>query len=541
MASRRTSEPERSAALAPVPLPSDRRPVFSRLAEPWIAADRSSYKWWMAATVTLSAFLVVMNNATTNVALPRLMTAFGMNLDEAQWLITAYMIAGATTVPAVGWLGNRLGNRQLFVLGLLVFLISSALCGLAWDGPSLIFFRVLQGLGGGPITPMAMVFLTNAFPPHQRGLAMGLYGMGMSFGPALGPVLGGYVTEYLHWRMVFFMNVAPGLACLGLALLVIPNARETIKRSLDVMGLLTLTVFLVSLLIALSQGHRYGWDAPYIQRLLLLAGLSLAAFISRELLCKEPLVDLRLYKSLAFASVSLAVLINSMNFWGTGFLQTILLQRLLDYTPAQAGFVMLPGALGMAISTLGAGRLADKLDRRYVVLGGLSLFALATYEFSFLTLDRSMSWVTWMIIARYISVGFVFTPMNAASMVLLPPDKIRMGSGLLNLMQQGLGGTTSLAAMTTILQQRIVYHSTRLDEQQLYAALHTNEALGPLRDLMARMGEMGMVGDLQATALLRQYLEQQATVLAYQDCFVLMAMLCLVGMPLVLFLRRQGS
>jgi DHA2 family multidrug resistance protein len=518
-----------------------KRRAVSRFAEPLISPERASYKWWVATTVTLSAFLVVMNNATTNVALPRLMTAFGMNLDEAQWIITAYMIAGATMVPTVGWLGNRLGNRTLFLLGLLVFLGSSALCGAAWSGTSLIFFRMVQGLGGGPITPMAMVLLTNTFPPHQRGLAMGLYGMGMSFGPALGPVLGGYVTEYLHWRMVFVMNVAPGLLCLAMALCVIPNARETVKRTLDVAGLLTLTIFLISLLVALSQGHHYGWDAPYIRRLFGLALVALVAFISRELLCQEPLVDLRLYKSLAFTAVSLAAFITSVNFWGTGFLQTILLQRLLDYSPAQAGFIMLPGALSMAISTLAAGQLADKIDRRYVVLGGLSMFAVATYGFSFLTLERSAAWVTWMIVARYISVGFVFTPMNAASMVLLPPDKIRMGSGLLNLMQQGLGGSMSLAMMTTILQFRIAYHSARLDEQQMLGSLSASDLLGPIRDLVGRAGELGATGEIQALGLLHRYLEQQATVAAYQDCFVLMTIFCLAGMPLILFLRRRSS
>jgi EmrB/QacA subfamily drug resistance transporter len=388
---------------------------------------------------------------------------------------------------------------------------------------------------------MAMVFLTNVFPPYQRGLAMGLYGMGMSFGPALGPVLGGYVTEYLHWRVVFFLNVGPGIACMVLAFLVMSNAREAVRRSLDLAGLLTLTVFLVSLLVALSEGQRYGWDAPAIRRLFVLAGVALAAFICRELSCQEPLVDLRLYKSLAFTAVSLAALVTSMNFWGTGFLQTILLQRLLAYSPAQAGFVMLPGALSMAASTLLAGQLADKVDRRYVVLGGLSMFAAATYWFSFLSLERPMSWVVWTIVARYISVGFVFTPMNAASMVLLPAEKIRMGSGLLNLIQQGIGGTTSLAVMTTILQHRITFHTAQLDARQAFSSLSPGETLGAAQELVQRSGELGAFGDLQTLGLLRQQLEQQATVAAYQDCFVLMTILCLVGMPLVLFLRRQAS
>jgi MFS family permease len=251
------------------------------------------------------------------------------------------------------------------------------------------------------------------------------------------------------------------------------------------------------------------------------------------------LIELRLYKNPLFAAVSLVVLINSMNFWGTGFLQTILLQRLLLYTPAQAGLVMLPGALGMAISTLLAGRLADKLDRRYVVLGGLGTFALATYWFSFLTLEQPMSWVMWMIVARYISVGFVFTPMNAVSLTLLPPDKVRMGSGLLNLMQQGLGGTTSLAIMTTVLQSRLVYHTSMLDQQQVFSPLSWEDILGPVREVVRHGGELGPTGEVQALALVHQHLEQQATVAAYQDCFILMTLLCLVSMPLVWCLRRR--
>jgi len=240
-----------------------------------------------------------MNNATVNVALPQMMTAFSLSLDEAQWVITAYMIAGATLIPTVGWLGSRFGSRTIFLVSLGVFVVSSGLCGLAWNGPSLVIFRVLQGLGGGPITPMAMVFLVSAFPVHQRGLAMGLYGMGMSFGPALGPVLGGYVTEYLNWRMVFFMNVVPGVLCLALVFAVIPKVQETVRRSLDLAGLATLVVFLVSLLVALSQGHREGWDAPSIQRLFVIAGVAFVAFVALELYRQEPLVDLRLYKTLS--------------------------------------------------------------------------------------------------------------------------------------------------------------------------------------------------------------------------------------------------
>jgi DHA2 family multidrug resistance protein len=487
----------------------------------------------------LSAFLVVVNASTVNVTLPPMMTAFGLNLDQAQWIITAYMIASAVLIPMVGWLGNWLGNRNLLLLSLLVFVGSSILCGLAWSGPTLILFRVLQGIGGGPITPMVMVFLSAVFPEQQRGLAMGLYGMASAFGPAVGPVLGGYITEHLSWRMVFYMNVLPGILCIALVLLVIPNTREAARRSLDLAGLLTLVVFLVSLLMALTQGHQQGWDAPYIRRLLLTAGVAGVTFVLLEWFQREPLIDLRLYTNLAFAGVSLAILLNSMTFWGTGFLQTILLQRLLDYTPALAGFIVMPGALVLALMMLTTGRLADLVDRRYMVWGGLGMFALGSYWFSFLSLERPQSWFMTMIVWRYATIPFIFTPLNAASLLLLPPDKVRMGSGLINILQQGMGGAVGLALMTTVLQQRLSVHAGQFDAQQAFTSLPLENVLGGVQEVVRQAGEGGPWGDTTAQTLVYQHLLQHATVAAYQDCFLLLTAMTLAVVPLVCLLRQR--
>jgi DHA2 family multidrug resistance protein len=506
-----------------------------------ISPHSPSYKWWVAVTVIFAAFLTVMSSATVSVALPPMMTAFGMNLDQAQWVITAYMIAGAVLIPTVGWLGNWLGNRNLFLLSLLIFVTGSTLCGVAWSGESLILFRVMQGIGGGPIIPMSMVLLTGAFPIQQRGLAMGFFGLGTACGPASGPVLGGYVTEFFNWRMVFYLNIPTGLLCMAMVVMVIPNMREEERHSLDVPGLISMGLFIVSLLVALSRGQRLGWDSSYIQRLLVIAGFALIVFLVVELTRKDPLLDLRLYKNVGFAAVSVAALINAMNFWGTNLLQTVLLQRLMGYTPAQAGFAILPGALTMAVTTLGAGRLTDKIDRRYVILFGLAVFAYASYLFSFLSLDRPLSWVTWMIVGRYMTIGFIFTPMNAASMMLLPPDKVRVGAGMINLLQQGLGGTVGLATMTTVLQRRTFYHSDMLAQQQVFSSLTWGEVLGPAREWVARAGEVGTMLDVKTTALLQRHLIQQATVAAYQDCFLLVVVLCVMAMPLVFFLRQKAS
>jgi EmrB/QacA subfamily drug resistance transporter len=349
----------------------------------------------MAATVSLSGFLVSMSQMAVQVALPQIMTVFGLNLEHAQWIVTAYTIAGALVVPAVGWLGHRLGNRTLYLLSLLVFLTTSVLCAFAWSGASLIAFRIVQGLGGGPIPPMTMAFLSSVFPPQQRGMAMGLFGLGQTAGPILGAVLGGYLTEYLSWRTIFLINTVPGVLCLVLVRLLVPHVREEGKPALDGVGLLTLGVFLVSLLVALSQGHREGWDAPWIQRLFVVAGVALVAFIACEVYSAAPLVDLQLYTNMTFAAASAVILLFFMSFTGSTFLQVLLVQRVLDYTPAQAGFVLLPGSLALALGFPLAGRVADRYDRRVIMLGALSIFALSSYLFSFVSLDRPLRWISW--------------------------------------------------------------------------------------------------------------------------------------------------
>jgi DHA2 family multidrug resistance protein len=424
-----------------------------------------SHRWWVASTVMLSSFLVPLSQSAMQVALPQIMTVFGLDLDQAQWIVTAYVIAGAMLVPAIGWLGNWLGNRTFYVLCLALFVTNSALCALSWSGSSLITFRILQGLGGGPIPPMAMMFLSNVFPPEQRGLAMGFFGMGQTAGPILGTVIGGYLTEYLSWRMVFFMNVVPGVVCIALVLLVLPNVRDEVQRALDLAGILLMGAFLISLLVALSRGQREGWDAPFIQWLFVVAGVALVSFIACEVRAKEPLVDLRVYTNVTFAAVSGIIILFFMTFAASTFLLVILMQRLLEYTPAQAGLALLPGSLVLALSFPLAGRVADRCDRRVIMLCALSIFALSSYLSTFLSLEWPLSWIVWLVVLRFSCGGFVYAPMMAAALAQLPPEKVRMGAGMLNLMQQGFGHTLGLAMVTTVLQRRLTYHSSLLDQQ----------------------------------------------------------------------------
>jgi DHA2 family multidrug resistance protein len=271
------------------------------------------------------------------------------------------------------------------------------------------------------------------------------------------------------------------------------------------------------------------------------AGVTFVLFVVIELWRHEPLVELRLYTNVGFAIVSVVILINAVNFWASNFMQTILMQRTLDYTPAQAGFATLPGAFIMAFTTLGAGRLADIVDRRLIVLFGLGLFALSCYWFSYVTLDTPMQVIIWMIAGRYFSIAFVFTPMNAVSLMTLPADRVRMGSGLINVTQQGLGGTTGIAIMATFLEHRRLYHAHMLAQQQVLSALHTTQIWGPVQEFLAEAGEAWAMLGLKSLALVQRQLLLESTVTAYQDCFLLMTALCVIVMPLVFFIRRAPA
>ncbi len=486
--------------------------------QPPRSVDRAiaSSKWWVALAVTLSSFLVDMSQFAVQLAIPPIMTTFGLNVDQAQWLITGYGIAGAMLMPTLGWLGNRLGNRSPYLLCMMIFTAGAGLCAMAWSGSSLIAFRVLQGMGGGLILPMTMTVVSGVFPPEQRGIAVGIIGIGIALGPALGPVVGGYLTEHISWRMVFVLTVVLGMVLMTFTGSVLPNTRESERRSLDLLGLLLMSVSVVSLLVALSRGYRAGWDAAFIQRLFAVASIGMILFIVWELYTPEPLVDLRIYRNATFCGVSVLVLIFFMNFTTSNFLQTILLQRLLDYTPLRAGYTLLPGALVVVVVFPVAGRLCDVIDRRLILLGAMCLFVLSSYGFTLLSLDWPLSWIVWLTAMRFIATCFVFTAATSAALSQLPPDKVRMGSGLLNLVQNGLGGTLGLAVGTTFLQRRLTVQSALLDQQQLSSSLNWGDILAPVRELVQQSGSTGLSGEAQVAAIVQRHLSQQATVAAYQ-------------------------
>jgi EmrB/QacA subfamily drug resistance transporter len=415
---------------------------------PWFSPERPSHKWWVTVALMLGILTQGLNFGTVNVALPSMMTNLRADVETIQWVVTAFMITRTVVMPTVGWVAAVAGPRTFYLAGLLVYIIGSVFCGLSWSIPSLVFFRVIQALGAGPLFPLSMAMLYEVFPPPQRGLAMGIFMAGISVGPAIGPSIGGYLIEHLNWRMIFYLNLPMGVVALGAVALILPKSARPRYVSLDKIGLLTMVVFLVPLLLALTQGRHAGWESRYIQTLVAIAAASGIAFIVVELRLQQPLVELKLFKIVPFSVASAIFLITTMGEFSSSFLIALFLQRVFTLTPFQAGQMLIPGALLWGFSNLIAGRLADQVNNRLLVSVALMMIAVAFYRFSHIDLWSTTTYILSLFMVQSFARGLLQSPLINFLMAVLPKEKVIMGSGLRGLMN-GLGSTfgVSMAAI----------------------------------------------------------------------------------------------
>jgi DHA2 family multidrug resistance protein len=418
--------------------------------------------------------------------------------------MTGYLMARVVPMPALGWMTGVLGNRRLYVIGVLGTTVATVLCGMAWNMASLIFFRILQGAIGAQVMGLGMVMLYEAFPVHQRGLAMGLFILVASLGPTIGQLLGGYLVQEVSWRAIFFLAVPSGVVGTILALTTIPHDAPRGQKTIDLPGLGTMTVFLVAILLALSQGQRTGWDSTYIVSLLGLSGLCLAMFIAIERRVAHPMVHLRLYRNCPFVMASLVAL---------------MVQLVFDFPPVQAGLILAPGAIFMGLIGFGSGRLADHLPPRYLVVAGLALFALDMYYFASLSLLVSVSTMAWLVMLQRGSFGMIFSASDTAVMRTLPDDDRPMGAGLHNL-HRGMAMAFGVALCSLLLEQRLAFHTLQYSDAHEQFALPVQESLEAARHLLLEAGETVHTAPTTALAVVANVLGEQTRIAAYQDCFL---------------------
>lgn len=486
-------------------------------------------RWIATGSLLLGMVSFTIAIMVANVVLPEIMTSLRTDLDQAQWLLTAFGIAQTVVMPMVGWLTGLTGHRMLYLGSLALFCGGSLLSGMAWSIESLIFFQIVSGLGVGLMQPLIAAIMYQIFPPNQRGLALGLSMVGWSFGPAIGPIVGGYLIEAFSWRAGFYVSLPLGIAGLVCAFIYLPGLPRPARKAMDQMGLLTMTVALVTLLMALTQGRREGWDSSYIVTLLSIAVVATLVFLVWEWHSEAPLVDLRLFRYIPFSLGCLVVFVSTCAFRGTGVLTIVFMQQVLQFTPLDVGWLLLAGNIAYGITVIVAGRLADKMHPDLLVIIGLGIFVVAFFRFAEMNETITVGTLIVLLSLRLTSFGVVGSPNNLSAMQSLPDEHVVMASGIFSLVRS-ISGTIGTAASATLYEQRFFYHAQRYAEDNDPTALGLQDALVAVQHTLESAGELPALVSTQTSAVMQQRLLAEATTVAYQDYFWLAALVGVLAM-----------
>ncbi len=494
-------------------------------------------KWGVALAVLITGgFMAILDTSIVNIAIPKLESVFSVNTAAVQWVVTIYMLTLGVVVPLAGYLGERFGYRRIYVLSLLIFTVGSALSGLSWSLPVLIMFRVFQALGGGLIMPITMSMVYRMVPRERIGTAMGFWGLGIIVAPAIGPALGGWLVQYVNWRLIFYINVPIGVVGSLLALAYVPKFPSMMTGSFDFGGFFLSAGGLFGLLLALSEGQTWGWNSEAIVILLAASVLLLVLFALWELSVKHPLLNLRVFAHGSFAMANLLVIVVTVSMYSGVFYVPLFLQTVVGYGALQTGLMMMPAALASALMMPVSGRLYDRIGARPIVLVGLLILAYTTFLLHRLSTTTPVADVVLWLTLRGFGIGMAMMPATTAGMSAVPTALVGSGSAINNIMQR-VAGSFGLAFMTAVLQAQANLHATTI------AASYTptsRPAMQFMHHLSSYLGQQGIAAGQNVSLRVSQIydlIQQQAFVMGIDDIFVLGAAITLLGAVLSLFLR----
>jgi EmrB/QacA subfamily drug resistance transporter len=411
-------------------------------------------KWWTLGALSFALFMVMLDNTVVNVALPAIQKDLGIGVSELEWTVTAYALTFAVLLLSGGKLGDMYGRRRIFMIGLLVFTVSSLVCGLASSAPELIGARAVQGVGSALMMPATLSIITATFAAAQRGMAIGIWAGVSAMALAIGPLLGGVITEHISWNWIFFVNVPIGILAVIAAIVVVPESSDmSHEQRLDLPGLVTSGIGLLALVYALIEAHRLGWTSATIIALFAVAAVALTAFVFLELHQRLPMLDLSLFKNGTFTGANLVAILVTLAMFGIFVFFPIYMQDLLGWSPIQAGAALLPWTILIVIFAPIAGKLSDHVGSRWLMAGGMATVGLCCLELSTVAVDSTF----WRLLPGFILGGlgmaFVMTPMSAAVMGSAPVDKAGVASGVLNTFRQ-VGVALGIAITGAIVTNR---------------------------------------------------------------------------------------
>jgi DHA2 family multidrug resistance protein len=517
------------------------KPLLPGLRRVETDADKHAYRYLIAFTVTLASVLELVDTSIVNVAIPHMMGTLGATLDEIAWVSTGYVVANVIVLPISGWLSNWFGRRNYLALSITLFIVASMLCGASTSLEELVFWRIVQGLGGGGLISTAQATLYEVFPREEAGTSMAIFGLGIMVGPMLGPTLGGWLTDAWSWPWIFYINLPLGIIALLLTLVLVPDSKYG-KRAeqVDVLGFVLLAVGVGCLQTLLERGERLDWFAAReIVALALVSFFALVAFVWYELRHEHPVVEIRILHDLQFAAALVFTFLLGGALFSTVFVFPVYAQTLLGFTAWETGMVILPGAIASGVTMAVMGRItgSTQLDLRLFVVVGALIFGWSMWQHSLFTVQSGWDEFLPAMILRGIGLGMVFIPLNNLALGNLPPQQVANGSGLYNLTRQ-LGGSVGIASSATLyVQFQQAYRGDLVQHVNRYSDA-TVARLSALKMLVVTHGTPQPLAQAKALRLLDGMVTQQAAMLAFERLFLLFGIALLAALPLLLLMAR---
>ena len=501
--------------------------------------------WLIAVIVAMAAFMEVLDTSIANVALPYMAGNLGASNDESTWVLTSYLVSNAIVLPISGWFVTVFGRKRFFMICLTVFTISSLLCGIAPTLGAIIFFRVLQGLGGGGLQPIAQAILADTFPPEKRGLAFALYGVTVIVAPTIGPTLGGWLTDNYSWRWIFFINLPVGIVALFLVLRLIEDPPWAKRVSgaiarIDYIGVSLLVLGVGALQVMLDKGQEDDWfGSHFILVLAVLAAGGLVSLAIWEWFYKTPIVDVRLFKNLNFLGANGMMFILGLMLFSSLVMMPLFLQSLMGYTAESAGLVLSGGGLLLLFMMPVVGVLTTKVQSRYLVATGWVLLAFSMY-YSTRHLDLLISFgsAAWLRVVQVAGLGFLFVPINLTSYIGMPQEKSNSVAGLINFMRN-IGSSVGTSMVTTLIARRSQVHQNYLVGNLTLGHPNFVGGTGALASRLGTGGANSVHAAQQSLALFYRTVIVQATTLAYIDTFLALAVLAAIMFALSFALKKN--
>ncbi len=442
-----------------------RRKFRSRSSSYHPSSDK--YKWWILLNVMMGTFMAVLDSTIVNVGLPKIMASFGVGIDKIEWVVTAYMLAMAVMLPTSGWLADKFGYKRIYFMGMLFFTFGSFLCGLSSNVNMLIFSRVIQGFGAGTLMPLGMAIVTREFPPQQRGMALGFWGISAAASISFGPLIGGFLIDHFNWQLMFDVNIPFGIAALFATVIIQKEYKNRHIKNFDYVGFISSALFLPLILYALTEGtattNTQGWSSPEVLICFAIAIISLGIFITHELTTENPLMELRLLGNYNFGLSNLMMFILGIGMFGSTFLLPLYLQNSLGYTAIQAGSVFLPVGIVQGLASPTFGWLGDKSNPKIPIALGLIILALSFFINSTLSFLSEHNVIMLSLYMRGLSMGMVFTPLSSLALAEISREKMAQASGMFNIIRQ-LGGSFGVAILATMLTARFNFHSQNFSQ-----------------------------------------------------------------------------